>query len=179
MLKLNVFQRTPRRRRPVASALSFAVAGVLFASTAFATPRTETDDFDAVESDAKFYEASYDEPFYQIDAPPAAPPAPGVSSVSGTSRGSGAPGGFGGPALSADVGSDAFLDAATVDVFARREKSRAEKERRQSTGLFGLPVETGAKEGDAFRERWVDPDSDSQTWTPQILPQGLFHHRLR
>lgn len=167
MLKLNVFQRTPRRRRPVASAISFAVAGVLFASTAFATPRTEIDDFDAVESDAEYDDdAPYDEPFYQIETSDeeyyeeTAPANDGVLFA---------------PPSAADVGSDAFLDAATADVFARREKTRAEKERRQSTGLFGLPVETAAKDGDTFRERWIDPDSDSQTWTPQLLPQGLMY----
>ncbi len=167
MLKLNVFQRTPRRRRPVASAISFAVAGVLLASTAFATPRTEIDDFDAVESDAEYYDdAPADEPFYQIDSSDDeyyeedAPANDGVLFA---------------PPSAADVGSDAFLDAATADVFARREKARAEKERRQSTGLFGYPVETAAKDGDTFRERWIDPDSDSQTWTPQLLPQGLMY----
>jgi hypothetical protein len=167
MLKLNVFQRTQRRRRPVASALLFAVAGVFLASTAFATQRTEIDDFDAVESDAEYYDdAPSDEPFYQIDsdveeyAEDAAPETGGVLFA---------------PPSGAAVGSDAFLDAATADVFARREKARAEKERRQSSGLFGLPVETGAKDGDTFRERWIDPDSDSQTWTPQLLPQGLMY----
>ena len=162
MLKLNVFQRISRRRRPVASAFSFAVAGALLASTAFATQRTEIDDFDAVSSDAEYYDdATYDEPIYQIDAPDEeyyeddAPETNGVIFA---------------PPSAADVGSDAFLDAATADVFARREKAR-----KQSTGLFGYPVETAAKEGDTFRERWLDPDSDSGTWRAQLLPQGLMY----
>ncbi|MBQ7813700.1 MAG: DUF1207 domain-containing protein, partial [Thermoguttaceae bacterium] len=147
MLKFNVFQRTPRRSRPVATALSFAVVGALLASTAFATPRTEIDDFDAVPSDADYYDdAAYDETVYEYDSAP-----------------------------NADVGSDAFLDAATADVFARREKARAEKTRQSSTGLFGYPVETAAKDGDTFRERWLATDSDSQTWIPQLLPQGLMY----
>lgn len=157
MLKLNVFQRNPRRRRPVASALSFAVAGALLASTAFATPRTEIDDFDAVSSDAEYYddatydETTYEEEYYVDDYVPETDGAV-----------------FAPPPV--DVGSDAFLDAATADVFARREKAR-----QQSTGLFGYPVETAAKDGDTFRERWLAPDSDSQTWTPQLLPQGLMY----
>jgi len=160
MLKFNVFQRTPRLRRPVATALSFAVVGAFFASTAFATPQTEIDEFDAVPSDADYYDdAPYDETTYDatvyedeiyVDD----------SNVSATNSA---------------VGSDAFLDAATADVFARREKARTEKTRKGSTGLFGYPVETAAKEGDTFRERWLETDSDSQTWIPQLLPQGLMY----
>jgi len=168
MLKFNAFQRTSRRRGPVATPLSFAVAAALLASTAFATPRTETDDFDAVSSDAEYYDDAtydattyddkiYDEEYYADDAY--------VSETSGV--------GFAPP--SADVGSDAFLDAATADVFARREKARAEKARQGSTDLFGYPIETAAKDGDTFRERWLATDSDSQTWTPQLLPQGLMY----
>lgn len=162
MLKFNVFQRKPRRSRPVASAISLAVAGAFFASTAFATTRTETDEFDAVPSDAEYYddatydETTYEEEYYEDDYVP-------------ETRGAV----FAPP--SADVGSDAFLDAATADVFARREKARAEKARKSSTGLFGYPVETAAKEGDTFRERWLATDSNSQTWTPQLLPQGLMY----
>ncbi|MBR4833412.1 MAG: DUF1207 domain-containing protein [Thermoguttaceae bacterium] len=164
MLKLNVFPRLPRRRRPVATARSLAVVGAFLASTAFsaafASPRPETDDFDDVPSGAEYYDnASYNETFYEdeIYVDDSVPEATFV------------------PPVGAAVGSDAFLDAATVDVFARREKARAEKERKESTGLFGYPVETAAKDGDAFRERWIDPDSDSRTWTPQILPQGLMY----
>ncbi len=162
MLKFNVFQRKPRRSRPVASAISLAVAGAFLASTAFATTRTETDEFDAVPSDAEYYddatydETTYEEEYYEDDYVP-------------ETRGAV----FAPP--SADVGSDAFLDAATADVFARREKARAEKARKSSTGLFGYPVETAAKDGDTFRERWLETDSDSQTWTPQLLPQGLMY----
>ncbi|MBQ7112146.1 MAG: DUF1207 domain-containing protein [Thermoguttaceae bacterium] len=162
MLKFNVFQRKPRRSRPVASAISLAVAGAFLASTAFATPRTETDEFDAVPSDAEYYddatydETTYEEEYYEDNYVP-------------ETRGAV----FAPP--SADVGSDAFLDAATADVFARREKARAEKARKSSTGLFGYPVETAAKEGDTFRERWLATDSNSQTWTPQLLPQGLMY----
>lgn len=163
MLKLNVFHRLPRRSGPVATAISLAVVGALLASTAFSTAfassRPETDDFDDVPSDADFYDdATYDETAYEEE-----------TYVDRRAPGSAfAPSG-------ADVGSNAFLDAATADVFARREKARAEKERQQSTGLFGYPIETSAKDGSTFRERWLEPDSDSRTWTPQVLPQGLMY----
>lgn len=161
MLKFNVFQRTPRWRRPVATALSFAVVGAFLASTAFATPRTEIDEFDAVSSDADYYDdAAYDETSYEETVY--------EDEIYVDDFRASAPNG-------ADVGSDAFLDAATADVFARREKARAEKARQGSTGLFGYPVETAAKEGDTFRERWLATDSDSQTWIPQLLPQGLMY----
>ncbi len=108
-----------------------------------------------------------------------------------------------------EIGSDAFLDAATADVQARRAKAQAEREKAaapgfyneigadvlpnapptvsadsgasrrtkttRSTGLFGYEVETAAKDGDTFYERWVEADSSSQVWTKQILPQGLMY----
>lgn len=185
MLKRNVFPRLPRRRRPVATALSFAVVGAFLASTAFSTAlaasRPETADFDAVPSDAERNDAAYDETAYDetiyddasYDETIYAPPVYAQDDYADRPAASSAAAFV--PPSAADVGSDAFLDAATADVFARRERARAEKARRESTGLFGYPVETAAKDGDTFRERWLATDSDSQTWTPQILPQGLMY----
>lgn len=114
-----------------------------------------------------------------------------------------------------EIGSDAFLDAATADFQARRARAANDKatqakpnsrystafydeigaeivadapttvsadsgaSRRtkttRSTGLFGYEVETAAKDGDTFYERWVEADTSAQIWTKQILPQGLMY----
>lgn len=83
------------------------------------------------------------------------------------------------------VGSDAFLDAATNDVYAKRAKQTetyeassglgTTKAPTKSKGLFGYAVETNAREGDTFRERWIEPDAPKSAWTSQILPQGLMY----
>lgn len=86
------------------------------------------------------------------------------------------------------VGSDAYLDAATYDVYAKRAMREgaapnadptaeigAPKASRQSKGIFGYAVETNAKEGDTFYERWVEPDVPREGWTSQLLPQGVAY----
>ena len=99
------------------------------------------------------------------------------------------------------IGSDAYLDATTEDIYKRRyaESPQAETEELPipsasipstveatsgrgstrrfdgSTGLFGMPVETNARDADSFYERWIEPDSSSTTWEKQILPQGLMY----
>ncbi len=94
------------------------------------------------------------------------------------------------------IGSDAYLDATTEDVYKRRYTDGAQVEtgeipipstveassgrgstRRShgSTGLFGMPVETNARDADTFYERWIEPDSSSTSWEKQILPQGLMY----
>ena len=84
------------------------------------------------------------------------------------------------------VGSDAYFDAMTYDVKQRglqtggaveatsgRDSGRAPT---QSKGVFGYPVETNAREGDTFQERWIEPDTPKEAWTSQLLPQGLMYH---
>jgi hypothetical protein len=83
------------------------------------------------------------------------------------------------------VGSDEFLDAATADVYALRLEEDgsvttssglgSKRKRTKSKGLFGFAVETNARDGDSFKERWIDPDSTKEAWTSQILPQGLMY----
>ncbi len=83
------------------------------------------------------------------------------------------------------VGSDAYLDAATNDVYARRAMREDEltvtsglgsdRPMTQSKGIFGYAVETNARDGDTFSERWIAPDVPKEGWTQQLLPQGLMY----
>jgi len=95
------------------------------------------------------------------------------------------------------IGSDAQLDATTEEIYKRRYGKDAqteseenvsapetvdvtsgrgiERRSRGSVGLFGMPVETNARDADTFYERWVEPDSSSTEWKKQILPQGLMY----
>lgn len=85
----------------------------------------------------------------------------------------------------APVGSDAFLDAATSDAYARRNERAdvveassglgAKRSRTKSKGLFGFAVETNARDGDTFKERWIEPDVPKEGWSSQLLPQGLMY----
>jgi len=95
------------------------------------------------------------------------------------------------------IGSDVYLDATTEEIYKRRYSAdvRSEKSNdvstpetvdvtsgrgstrrsKGSTGLFGTPVETNARDADTFYERWIVADSSSTTWKKQILPQGLMY----
>ena len=87
-----------------------------------------------------------------------------------------------------ELGSDAYLDAASSGFYEERMelsrrnygelansgRGRAPK-KSQATGLFGMPVETDARDGDTFAERWIDPDVSSDAWRKQILPVGLMY----
>ncbi|MCF0234864.1 MAG: DUF1207 domain-containing protein, partial [Thermoguttaceae bacterium] len=93
------------------------------------------------------------------------------------------------PRLFSDVGSDAYLDAATAQVLQRRRANsgevesfsdvpQAEAERpkmTESAGVFGYPVQTNARPGDSFYERWVRADVPAEGWLSQILPKGLMY----
>ena len=82
------------------------------------------------------------------------------------------------------LGSAEYLDATSADLFSQNlvdygydansgNGKRAKKVR--STGLFGMPVENDARDGDTFYERWVEPDVPSEGWTKQVLPVGLMY----
>ncbi len=78
------------------------------------------------------------------------------------------------------VGSDEYLDAATADCRAlcledATSGSGSKRSSAKIRGLFGFPVETNARDGDTFKERWIDPDVPKEGWTSQILPQGTMY----
>ena len=88
-------------------------------------------------------------------------------------------------ALEYPVGSDAYLDAATAEVYGKRTVQEdaveassglgSTRERTKTRGLFGYPVETSARDGETFRERWVEPDVGREGWVSQLLPEGLAY----
>ncbi|MBP5622296.1 MAG: hypothetical protein J6X44_09800, partial [Thermoguttaceae bacterium] len=77
------------------------------------------------------------------------------------------------------VGSDAFLDAATADVYARNAEQvdaveatsglGSKRKSKKSKDLFGFAVETNARDGDTFKERWIEPDAPKELWRSQLL----------
>lgn len=87
--------------------------------------------------------------------------------------------------LAYPVGSDAYFDAKTAD-FRNRNAAEADEllassgngstRRTKSKGLFGYAVETNARDGDTFTERWIEPDVPSEGWVAQLLPEGLMYH---
>ncbi len=89
-------------------------------------------------------------------------------------------------AQSYQLGSDEYLDATSSDLFSQNlvggdyaleaNSGRGKRpKKRQATGLFGMPVENDARDGDSFYERWVEPDVPSEGWTRQVLPVGLMY----
>lgn len=85
----------------------------------------------------------------------------------------------------APVGSNAWLDAETEAIYERRASRAgtssvssgkgAAPRKSQSTGLYGFAVENNAKDGDTFYERWIESDTDPDSWTAQFLPVGLMY----
>ena len=90
------------------------------------------------------------------------------------------------PEYAYPVGSDAYFEAKTAE--ARRRGTQfgegvvsvdsglgSQRAPTQSRGLFGYAVETSARDGDTFSERWIAPDVPKEGWTSQLLPQGVMY----
>ncbi|MGI6402357.1 MAG: DUF1207 domain-containing protein [Thermoguttaceae bacterium] len=87
----------------------------------------------------------------------------------------------------ADVGSNAWLDSETNALFERNVGANGDgifnassgngtqSKKVQSRDIFGYAVETNARDGDTFYERWIMPDVESSAWTKQFLPVGTMY----